>query len=268
MLSNVPFTHNATKRLIIGIGDLFNNIQIERKNSSNNTVQRITVPIKYGSREYFLDKLLHKKDMQIVLPQMSMEIVALTYDPPRKLSTVNKYVNLKAGDPDTLQHHYAPVPYNVMIMVTAMSRNMDDGLQIMEQILPYFTPEYNLPLVELPDSTNQTRDVTLILDGVEMAAEYEGDMGTEADRVFTIVFNFTAKMYFYGPVIEQGIIRKSIAHIYTNVAMNATSSYEDTTSTVLANADIRVNVTASPATANANSNYEYVTVFTRSPNAN
>jgi len=220
------FYHEIIRKTIVGFGTLFNNIELRRTDKSGNIIQTIKVPLAYGPREKFLARLDAEPQLdgraeaQIQLPRISFEMNGITYDPSRKLSPVNVCVTPKSGDTKAVYKQYSPVPYNLDFELNIISKNNDDSVQILEQILPYFQPVFNIS-VKLVDTTNEVKDIPIILSNVSMQDDYEGDFRKRRALIHTL--NFTAKTYLYGPVATQDVIRTVNVDIGT--AINAGSRY-------------------------------------------
>lgn len=194
------FYNEILRRTVISFGTLFNNISIKHTNSSNSIVSSIKVPLAYGPTQKFLARLEQSPDLNkstaMTLPRMSFEFTGLTYDPSRKVTTTQTFI---AKDPETgteTKKSYMPVPYNMQFELSIMSKLNDDALQIIEQILPYFQPSYNLT-VELVESIKEKRDIPIVLENITMQDDYEGDFTTR--RVLLYTLRFTAKTYLFGP---------------------------------------------------------------------
>tara|TARA_R100000664_G_C2754620_1_gene142264 strand:- start:370 stop:1194 length:825 start_codon:yes stop_codon:yes gene_type:complete len=205
------FYHNSIRNMVIAFGTLFNDIYVTRKNSDGTTKEKIKVPIAYGPKEKFLRRIYESSSIsedgpktEITLPRLSFEITGIDYDANRKRNTMNRkhvVTGVTAGGPIT--YDYAEVPYNFSFQLSAMVRHMDDGLQITEQILPYFTPEFNVTL-NMTDLHSKI-DVPIILQSSDITEDYEGDF--DARRSINLDFNFLAKSYVYGPTKTSKIIR-------------------------------------------------------------
>jgi hypothetical protein len=206
------FYNEILRRTVISFGTLFNNITIKHTNSSDQVVSVIKVPLAYGPTQKFLARLNQSPDLNkstaITLPRMSFEFTGLTYDPQRKVSTTQTFL---AKDPETgteTKKSYLPVPYNMQFELSIMSKLNDDALQILEQILPYFQPSYNIS-VELVESIKEKRDIPIVLENITMQDDYEGDFNSR--RVLLYTLRFTAKTYLFGPTTSasKDIIKKA-----------------------------------------------------------
>jgi len=195
------FYNEILRRTVIAFGTLFNNISIKHTNSSNEVVSDLKVPLAYGPTQKFLARLTQSPDLNkaiaMTLPRMSFEFTGLTYDPSRKVTTTQTFTVKSAADENVTKKAFMPVPYNMQFELSIMSKLNDDALQIIEQILPYFQPSYNLT-VELVDEINEKRDIPIVLENVTMQDDYEGDFSTR--RVLLYTLRFTAKTFLFGPV--------------------------------------------------------------------
>ena len=220
------FYHEIIRKTIVGFGTLFNNVELRRTDKSGNIVQTIKVPLAYGPREKFLARLEAEPQLdgraeaQIQLPRISFEMKGISYDPSRKLSPVNICTTPKSGDTKAVYTQYSPVPYNIDFELNIISKNNDDSVQILEQILPYFQPVFNIS-IKLVDTTSEVKDIPIILNNVGMQDDYEGDFRKRRALIHTL--SFVAKTYLYGPVATQDVIRTVNVDIGT--AINAGSRY-------------------------------------------
>ena len=206
------FYNEIMRRTIISFGTLFNGITIKNEGSV------VRVPLAYGPIQKFLARIEQSPDLAkpvaITLPRMSFEYTGMTYDPTRKLTQTQQLVVKNPADGTDTKKQYMPVPYNMQFELGIMCKLNDDALQIVEQILPYFQPSYNLT-VELVESIKEKRDVPIVLENVTMQDDYEGDY--ERRRVLLYTLRFTAKTYLFGPVssASKDIIKKATVH-YTS----------------------------------------------------
>ena len=151
------FYHETMRNVIVAFGTLFNNIHMVRKNNSGTIVQTMKVPLAYGPRQKWLQRLdqdpSQDSKVAITLPRLGFEIQNLSYDTSRKLNRVQKFRKVKssADKSGKLDSQYMPVPYNLDIELYAMANQSDDALQIVEQILPYFQPDYTLTIKDMTD---------------------------------------------------------------------------------------------------------------------
>ena len=212
------FYNEILRRTIISFGTLFNTITIKNEGSV------IRVPLAYGPIQKFLARIEQSPDlnkpMAITLPRMSFEYTGMTYDPTRKLTQTQQIVVKNPADGTDIKKQFVPVPYNMQFELGIMCKLNDDALQIVEQILPYFQPAYNIT-VELVSDIKEKRDVPVVLESVTMQDDYEGDFTSR--RVLLYTLRFTAKTYLFGPVqsASKDIIKKATVN-YIAGGANAT----------------------------------------------
>ena len=215
------FYNETIRKTIIAFGSLFNDVYIERKDSAGVAIQTLKVPLAYGPKQKFIIRLegdpgLDQK-VAITLPRIGFEISALDFAPERKLNRIIKRRKVQGSDDEKLKSmltQYSPVPYNIGFEMFVMARNSDDGIQIVEQILPFFQPEYTVSIKEVPEM-DTIRDVPIVLNSISYEDTYEGDFTTRRAIIYT--FNFTAKTYVYGPVGTTKPITKSEVKTYANL---------------------------------------------------
>ena len=210
------FYHSIFRKSIISFGTLFNNIVIKRKGDSGN-LESLKVPVAYGPTQKFLAMIAaeptpSRQTTQISLPRISFEIRGLNYDGSRKLVPTQFAKTLpQAGSAEEnkpVQYsQFMPVPYNLDVELSIISKNQDDGLQILEQILPNFHPSLNVS-IEVIDETHEERDIAIVLNDVQYLDEYEGDFSQRRTLIWTL--RFTLKTYLFGPVNAQRDIRKIV----------------------------------------------------------
>ena len=244
------FYHKKIRNTVIAFGTIFNNVNIKRLDSSGNPLQNIKVPLSYSPKEKFIARLDQQADLTgddssvaITLPRMSFEITGYSYDPSRKLNK-NQKIAVVTTNADTtkLNTQYMPVPYDIKFTLNAYVSNSDDGLQIIEQILPYFQPDYTVTMIE--DATmGQKRDIPIILDSVDYEDSYTGSLTSNRRIIYTMTF--TAKVYLYGPINTSSVIKKVSADLYTDTADQSPSRSE------------RVTVTPNPTSADKDDTYTY-----------
>jgi hypothetical protein len=206
------FYNEILRKTVIAFGSLFNDISIKHTDSSGSVVSVVKVPLAYGPTQKFLARLEQSPDLnkpvQITLPRMSFEFVGLSYDGSRKVTTTQTFLTSTVGVGTDVRKAYMPVPYNMAFELSIYTKLNDDMLQIVEQILPYFQPSYNLS-VDLVETIGEKRDVPIVLESVTMQDDYEGNFTTR--RVLLYTLRFTAKIYLFGPVSSatKDIIKKA-----------------------------------------------------------
>ena len=240
------FYHESIRKVIIAFGTTFNNIQLVRKDNDGNIKQSMKVPLAYGPRQKWLTRLNEDADLSktvaITLPRIGFEIQNLQYDPNRKLNRVQKFKKVKGASANRLDSQYMPVPYNLNIQLYVMAKESDDSLQIIEQILPYFQPDYTLTINDMADMGIK-RDVPIILNSVAYEDNYQGDFETRRALIYTL--DFTAKFYLYGPVTSQAVIK--------TVQVDQYSDLQDTAP----KREQRYTVTPNPTTADADDDFGF-----------
>ena len=210
------YYHEIIRKTIISFGTLFNSIEIKHKDAAGSTNSIVSVPLAYGPIQKFLARLEQQanldKPVQISLPRMSFEMTSINYDPSRKTGITQTF---KAVDGDNMKKVFMPVPYNIGFELAIFCKLNDDALQIVEQILPYFQPSFNLT-IDLVDSIGEKRDIPVVLNSVSMQDDYEGDFSTRRALIYTL--QFTAKTYLFGPVADnpEGLIRKVQVDMYAD----------------------------------------------------
>ena len=210
------YYHEIIRKTIVSFGTVFNGISIKHKDGSGDDYNEIKVTLSYGPAQKFLARLEQQADLnkpvQISLPRMSFEMNNVAYDPSRKTGVTQTF---KTSDGTNMKKVYMPVPYNIGFELSIFSKLNDDALQIVEQILPYFQPSFNLT-VDLVSSIGEKRDVPVILDNVGFQDDYEGDFSTRRALIYTL--NFTAKTYLFGPIAEttSGLIKKVQTDLYSD----------------------------------------------------
>ena len=205
------FYHEILRRTIVSFGSLFNDITIKHNNSSDETVSFLKVPLAYGPTQKFLARLEQVPNLnapiQMTLPRMSFEFTGLNYDASRKVTTTQTFVSAVTTDKTKPRKSYMPVPYNMSFELSIMTKLNDDMLQIIEQIIPYFQPAYTIS-VDLVETIGEKRDIPVVLEGISMQDDYEGDYSTRRALIYTL--RFTAKTYLFGPIadVSKDIINK------------------------------------------------------------
>jgi hypothetical protein len=238
MLNNNVFYHGIIRKSIVAFGRLFSDIYIDRKQGDSvngTTIQRLQVPLAYAPKEKWLVRIEQDPNLEnntyVSLPRMSFEITGYSYDSMRKLNRMQK---IECGDGTSSKTFmYSPVPYNIEISLYVLTKTQEDGLQIIEQILPTFTPEYTLTVNTVPEM-NVKLDVPIVLNSVSVVDEYDGDFQTR--RFVTHTLNFTLKTSLFGPVSGKNVIDTVYANVGLKEDYTATRIYtaegDTTTATV------------------------------------
>ena len=240
MLGNY-FYNESLRKTIIAFGSLFNDIVISRKDSAGAEIQSMKVPLAYGPKQKFISRLTQDpgitQTVALTLPRIGFEIQSFDYDSSRKLNRIIKQKKV-SGDDDKktkqMSTQYSPVPYNMNFELFVMAKNSDDGIQIVEQILPYFQPEYTVSIKEVPEM-DIVRDVPVVLNSIAYEDSYEGDFQTRRAIIYT--FAFVAKSYVYGPVTTAKPITKVQVDTYADLPAAAPDRHQRYTATAAAPAD-------------------------------
>ena len=174
------FYNEILRKTIIGFGTLFNGLSIKQEGST------VKVPLAYGPTQKFLARLEQTPNLSqataISLPRMSFEFTGLTYDSSRKVTTTQTIAVKNPDDGTDIKKVFMPVPYNVGFELNILVKLNDDALQIVEQILPFFQPAFNVT-IDLVGSIGEKRDIPIVLENISFSDEYEGDFdGQEYDE--------------------------------------------------------------------------------------
>ena len=239
------YYHEILRRTVIAFGTLFNEIHVRHTGKNGENLSEVKVPVSYGPKQKFLARIQQQPELNkattLSLPRMSFEMTNIQYDPTRKSGITQTF---KASDGTNMKKVFMPVPYNIGFELNAMVKLNDDGLQIIEQILPFFQPAFTLT-VDLVDSIGEKRDIPMVLDGISFQDDYEGDYATR--RALTYTLNFTVKTYLFGPIAEstEGLIKKVQTDFYMNTDKAAASR------------EMRYTVTPDPITAGPDDNFGF-----------
>ena len=207
------FYNEAVRKTVVSFGTLFNNIEL-KKIVNGQVIEVEKVPLAYGPKQKFLYRLQGNptdgRKVAITLPRIYFEMTGIDYDAGRKTPAITKtkaVVNPNSEEAaKEVRTQYVPVPYNISFELGIIAKSQDDGLQILEQILPFFQPAFNMSVKFIPDM-NETRDVAIVLNSVDFDDEWEDDFTTR--RSLTYTMQFTAKSYIYGPYTKADVIRKA-----------------------------------------------------------
>lgn len=221
MFSDIPFYHGTIRNTITAFGKLFSNIKIARTNINTGAIEQvINVPIAYSQKEKWLQSIQQNPEdttgVYATLPRLAFEIISYQYDSTRKLARMNK---ITCPTEDGKSRVFTPTPYNIDISLNFVTKTQGDGLQILEQILPTFAPDYTVSVKSVP-GLNIVQDVPFILNGVSIQDDYEGDLETR--RIVIHTLTFTAKINLFGPVATGGAI---INQVEANLGDDPNLSY-------------------------------------------
>lgn len=228
-MSSFTYYNKSIRRMTAAFASLFNNIILIRENTDGTENQRIVVPIEFADKEKYVKRLQNDPDLdkknQITLPRMSYEFIGLRYDSTRKLNTNNKNYNVSPEDKVFFQ--YNPVPYDFDFSLTLYTRNIEDGNQILEQIIPYFTPDYTIKVNMVPEM-NIIRNIPFTLNSIDPSIDSDGLFNSEVRTVYWNL-KFTAKGYIFGAVKETNIgLIKSVTINFNDFNLSAGLLFSNT----------------------------------------
>jgi len=214
------FYHEKTKKAVALFGRLFNNIYVIRKNSSGAVISQLKVPLSYAPKQKYLERIRENPSLTddtqvaIKLPRLSFEITSIAYDPTRQLTKVGNFTTTSStGDATKRQKFFTPVPYTINFQLNAYAKSQDDALQIIEQIIPTFNPQYALTIkpfaTEYPEFKE---DIQVIIQGVSFSDDFEGAM--EQRRTIIYSMDFEMKLSYHGPIADTSVIRDAKAKIF------------------------------------------------------
>ena len=211
------YYNEIIRKTIISFGTLFNDIHIKHKDNSEDVISDMRVGLSYGPMQKFLAKIEQQEDLTkpvaITLPRMSFEMTSIQYDSSRKTGIVQTF---KACDKNgKVKKVFMPVPYNIGFELNIFTKLNDDALQIVEQILPFFQPSFNVT-VDLVESIGEKKDVPIVLDSIDFQDDYEGSFQTRRALIYTL--RFTTKTFIFGPVADStdGLIKKVQVDLYAD----------------------------------------------------
>lgn len=212
------FYHEKIRKSVSIFGRLFNNLYVVRKNASGGVLNQLKVPLSYAPREKYLERIRENTDLHndtkvaIKLPRMSFEIISFSYDNTRQLTKVSTF-NAIGTTVQKRQKFYSPVPYNINFELNIYAKNQDDALQIVEQILPTFNPQYTLTIKPFPEEYPDFKeDIPVIIQGLSFSDDFEGALEARRTIIYTLAFEM--KVNFYGSIAEDDVIRTSIVSLF------------------------------------------------------
>ena len=245
------FYNEGIRKLVISFGQVFNNIYVQNTAADGAVTKRFRVPLAYAPKEKFLARLDQQADLEnrnfaVVLPRMGFEMAGLSYDANRKLNKMNKVRRVKTNEADgkVMNYNYTPVPYNVDFTLNIFTATAENGLQIVEQILPYFQPDYTITIKAVPE-LEIVRDIPIILNSVNYEDSYTGNFDRRRAVIYTL--SFTAKTYLYGPMTNQSVIKSTQTDLHTDLPQ--------------ASREERVIVVPKPTTADADDDFGFTTTI-------
>lgn len=230
-MSTLTHYHKTIRKINAAFASLFNNIVLIRYNTDGSENQRLIVPIEFGDKEKYLKRLegdpeLHKK-IQVLLPRMSYELTGFRYDASRKLNT-NNLNFASSSSSDKVLSQYNPIPYDFSFALTIYTRTVEDGNQILEQIIPYFTPDYSLRLNLIPEM-NITRTVPIVLNSVQQMIDADGPFNSEV-RTVMWTLGFNVKAFIFGAIKDSPIITNNASGnggVQINIRTNSGNNISD-----------------------------------------
>jgi hypothetical protein len=248
------FYHQRIRKSVAVFGSLFNNLHVLRKNSAGAVISQVKVPLSYAPKRDFIERLRSQtngedaeKQLAIKLPRISFEIVNIVYDPARQLSKVNQF-NTTGTSVYDRNKVKTPVPYNINFQLNIYAKSQDDALQIVEQIVPYFAPQYTLTIKPIAGE-DILEDSPISLQSVSFTDDYEGALEQRRSILYTL--DFEMKINFYGPVTTGKIIRQADMKLHT-----INSGIKDSDELVST-----IRVLPDPASASPDSDYGFTTTF-------
>jgi hypothetical protein len=261
MFKGQYFYHQHIRKAIIAFGTLFNNIQLRRSDENGDVLQSIFVPLSYAPKQKFIDRIREAPDLEpgratfaITLPRIGFEITSFNYDASRKLSMTQTVRSVDtAGNTNTgVRHAYVSTPYNMGISMSVFAKNQEDGLQIVEQILPYFNPDFNVTINTIPE-LGVKNDLQIILDSVSYQDEWEGNFDKRLSVIWDL--NFTMKLNFFGYVYDTNLIKTVIQNIYADNTLAPGTTPTNT------QVGTRITTTLDPETASPLDDYSFIQEF-------
>jgi hypothetical protein len=256
------YYHGVIRKYIIMFGNMFNDIDVTRYNNAGVAAQTIRVPIAYGPKEKFLVRLRTDpnldRDVAIQLPRLAFEVTDMSYAPTRTVSKLQKNTAIGSHG-DSLRSQFTPVPYDINMSLYGMFANQEDAVQVVEQILPFFRPEWTNS-VKLVPSMGQFYDIPTVLTGLSIEDTYEADFQSRRAIIYT--FTFTVKGYIFGPVSNKGVIKRTIVDLAADSTVGTPFNERlSLTPGLLANGSPTANSSASIDTSNITANTTYGFAF-------
>ena len=221
------FYHQRIKKSVAVFGTIFNNIYVIRKNSSGNVLSQVKVPLAYAPREKYLERIRTNPDLRndstvaLKLPRMSFEITSFQYDTTRKLPKLNSFNRDLSTSNNQRYKIYQPVPYIISFQLNIYAKNQDDALQIVEQIIPYFNPQYSVTIRPVEEDQSIKEDVPITIQALSFSDDFDGNMENRRTIIYTLDFVMTTN--FYGPMYKSDIIRKTTTNIHELIDQSTTT---------------------------------------------
>jgi len=245
------FYHKRVRSAVSVFGSLFNNLYVLRKNSAGQTISQVKVPLSYAPKRNFIARLEAmnsgeeaERRVAIKLPRMSFEITSIAYDETRQLNKMNNISKSVSGSSTTRQKIFSHTPYNINFDLNVYAKSQDDALQIVEQVFPFFTPQYTVTVKPFSNITDLTEDVPITLTGTAFADDFEGAIEQRRTIIYTL--SFEMKINFHGPIGTSKIIREVSNNIYIIDSSGSSGDYIKTQQ-----------ITPTPAGVTADSDYGF-----------
>jgi hypothetical protein len=247
MFEGKTWYHGITRKAIVAFGVMFNNLAVRRKNAAGQVTQTIRVPLAYAPKNKMLariNRLPTPENPQIesLVPRMSFEVIAYEYDGARKINLYNQQKTII--NQSQAKRIYGPTPYNLTVNLYAYVKNQEDGLQLFEQIVPAFNPDFNVTVTYVPE-LGIKHDLPMILNSITYDDQYEG--AVQDHRMIIWTYTFTLKLYYYGPVETQEVIRQAIVNIFRDPDLEARIN--------------KYTVTTDPSTAAPSDDFRFMETF-------
>jgi len=252
------FYHKRVRSAVSVFGSLFNNLFVLRKNSAGETISQVKVPLSYAPKRNFISRLESmnsgeqaERRVAIKLPRMSFEITSITYDNTRQLNKMNTLNKVLSGSVVSRQKIFSHTPYNINFDLNIYAKSQDDALQIVEQIFPFFTPQYTVTVKPFSNITDLTEDVPITLTSTNFSDDFEGAIEQRRTIIYTL--SFEMKVNFYGPLNTGKVIRE----VSNNIFIIDSASGGDYIKTQ--------NITPTPSGVSADSDYGFNEVDSDNP---
>ena len=252
------FYHKRVRSAVSVFGSLFNNLYVLRKNSAGETISQVKVPLSYAPKRNFISRLESmnngeqaERRVAIKLPRMSFEITSITYDNTRQLNKMNTLNKVLSGSTVSRQKIFSHTPYNINFDLNIYAKSQDDALQIVEQIFPFFTPQYTVTVKPFSNIADLTEDVPITLTSTNFSDDFEGAIEQRRTIIYTL--SFEMKVNFYGPLNTSKIIRE----VSNNIFIIDSASGGDYIKTQ--------NITPTPSGVSADSDYGFNEVDSDNP---
>ena len=253
------FYHKRVRSAVSVFGSLFNNLFVLRKNSAGQTISQVKVPLSYAPKRNFIARLeamnsgeQAERRVAIKLPRMSFEITSITYDNTRQLNKMNSLNKVLSGSTVSRQKIFSHTPYNINFDLNIYAKSQDDALQIVEQIFPFFTPQYTVTVKPFSNITDLTEDVPITLTSTNFSDDFEGAIEQRRTIIYTL--SFEMKVNFYGPLNTSKIIREVSNNLFIMDSSQDSGDYLKT-----------IQITPTPSGVSADSDYGFNEVDSDNP---